>query len=221
MDWNNKLKEEYGIDYSALPAGYTYVETAYMFCKLISDPFVNRTFEAGVGLSTLVMADISERLGKDFVSFEDKPVWADRVNGRLKERNSIFRVISTDSKLENAPTLTEPFDLAWIDGNVFWDSKIVEGKFCHRTGGVRYYKDVLMDAVIIFDDGENINALRAIKPVISELGRDPDEMFLSSPLKRRDRNQLVSLPRADHVAGTLIKEMGYWYPVTDLPTKKG
>ncbi len=225
-EWNAYLIEAFGLDFAKLPAGGVYVDTAYMLCNLVSQPSVNRVYEAGAGLSTVIFATMCEKLEKDFVSFEDKPNWASKANDYLIERNLSSRVISTDSRLENTPEQTEPFDLAWTDGNVFWNPKRMAeygpedknyyGKFCHRPGGVRYHQHVLMDAVIIYDDGQDTNCLIDIRRVEREMGRDPDKMFLSNPPQRHDRHQLVSLPYEGHPAEGLIKDMGHWYPVTDI-----
>lgn len=226
-EWNDKLIEEFGIDIRELPTGGVYADTAWMLCTLVSQPFVNRVYEAGAGLSTVIFATMCEKLGKELVTFEDKPVWAEKTDEYLKNRNLSHRVISTDSRIENTPEQTESFDLAWTDGNVFWDPKRMVasgpedatyyGKFCHRPGGVRYHQHVLMDAVIIYDDGQDTNCLIEIRKVEREMGRDPDKMFLSNPTNRSaERHQLVSLPYDGHPAEELIKDMGHWYPVTDI-----
>lgn len=225
-DWNNKLKADHGLDLTKLKNGGVYSDTAHMLCELVSLPEVNRVFEAGAGISTVVFATICERLDKFLVTLEDKPEWSDITDKYLSDQGLSHRVTSTDSRLENAPTFTEPFDLAWVDGNVFWDPHRMAdvgpedinyyGQFCHRPGGARFYKDNLRDAVVIFDDGEDTNCLTEIRKVIEELGRNPADMFLSNPTRRADRNQLVSLPYAGHPAEALIKDMGHWYPVTDI-----
>jgi len=221
---NKDLIRDFGIDLGSLPLfpGGMYADTAYLMCKLISDPFVRRTFEAGAGISTMLMATISEKVGKQFVSMEDKPEWADRTNQALVSRKSPFKVISTDSDKENCPVFEEPFDLVWIDGNIGWHPKKgIPHNCCHRPGVVRYYQDVMRDAVIMFDDGQDAHCLVEIKKVMSEMERDPEEMWLSNPTNRKDRHQLISLPSPDHPAGQLIKEMGHWYPVADLPPFDG
>lgn len=39
---------------------------------------------------------------------------------------------------------------------------------------------------------------------------------MTNPTDRQERQQLVSLPDAGHPAENLIKDMGHWYPVTDI-----
>lgn len=225
-EWNEKLIEDFGIDITSLPTGGVYADTAWLLCSLVSQQGIDRVYEAGAGLSTVIFATMCERLGKELVTFEDKPVWAEKTDEYLKAQNLSHRVISTDSRIENTPEQTVPFDLAWTDGNVFWDPKRMAafgpederfyGTFCHRPGGVRYHKHVLKDAVIIYDDGQDGHCLIEIRKVEREMGRDPDKMFLSNPTNRNDRHQLVSLPYAGHSAEELIKDMGHWYPVTDI-----
>ena len=221
-----KLIQDFDLDLTKLPPGGVYADTAYLLCALVSQPFVKRVYEAGAGLSTVIFATMCERLDKELVTFEDKPQWAETTDKYLKAQGLSHRVISTDSRIENTPEQTEPFDLAWTDGNVFWAPRRMAaygpedvnyyGKFCHRPGGVRYHKHVLMNAVIMYDDGQDDHCLIEIRKVEREMGRDPDKMFLSSPTNRSDRHQLVSLPYPGHSAEELIKEMGQWYPVTDI-----
>ncbi len=226
-EWNDKLIEEFGLDLRTLPSpSGVYADTAWLLCSLVSLQDINRVYEAGAGTSTVIFAIMCERLNKDLVTFEDKPEWAEKTDRDLSVRNLSHRVISTDSKIENTPEQTKPFDLAWTDGNVFWDSKRMGpagpeninyyGKFCHRPGGVRYHQHVLTDAVIMYDDGQDTNCLIEIIKVEREMERDPNKMFLSNPTNRHERHQLVSLPYDGHPAEELIKDMGHWYPITDI-----
>ena len=224
--WNDRLKADHGLDMTNLPTGGVYADTAHMLCELVSLPEVNRVFEAGAGLSTVIFATACERLDKFLVTLEDKPEWAATTDKYLEDRGLSHRVTSTDSRLENAPTFTEPFDLAWVDGNVFWDPERMAavgpedakyyGQFCHRPGGALFYKDNLQDAVVIFDDGEDTHCMISVRLLVETLGRNPADIFLSCPTRRKDRHQLVSLPYAGHPAEALIKDMGHWYPITDL-----
>lgn len=201
--YDQALREQFGIDLSELmrvnqnPGG-VYHEVAYLMSRLISHPHVDRFMEAGAGLSTLLYATVAKQHNKFFVSFEDKEEWANKTNSHLRsivERVGDFQTIYTDSDPANCPTFTEPFQLAWIDGNLAWHSdKGMPSDCLHRPGAVKYYKDVLMDALIIFDDGEDTHCRVAIDRVMREMGRDPSTCFIWNPFGRQDRNQWICPP---------------------------
>lgn len=201
--YNQALQEQFGIDLSELmrvnqnPGG-VYYEVAYLMSRLISHPHVTRVMESGAGLSTLLYATVAKQHNKFFVSLEDKEEWANKTNSHLRsipDRVGDFQTIYTDSDPSKCPVFTEPFQLAWIDGNIAWHSNNGMPADClHRPGTVQYYKDVLTDALIIFDDGEDTHCRIAIDRVMRNMGRDPSTCFIWNPLGRRDRNQWVCPP---------------------------
>ena len=145
------------------------------------------------------------------MSLEDKEEWADKFNEKLRSVPELvgdFQVISTESDPAKCPKFEEPFDLEWIDGNLSWyPDKGIPHNCCHRPGAVRYYKEVMMDAFIIFDDGEDTHCRIEIDRVMVDLGRDPKDCFIWNPLNRGDRNQWICPPSLDHPLLDVLKEV--------------
>jgi len=203
MEYIRALYQEFGIDMGYLQQkinypGMIYGEAAYLLSRLIAHPDMRRFMEAGAGMSTLIYAQVAKQYNKFFVSFEDKEVWADKYNEVLRSMPELvgdFQIIRTESDPNRCPKFTEKFDLAWIDGNLAWHpDKGFPHDCCHRPGSVRYYKEALSDALIIFDDGEDLNCRINIDTVMREMGRDPDSCFIWNPYDRMDRNQWICPP---------------------------
>ena len=201
--YNEALQRDFGINFDEMRTkngGWSgiYYEVGYLMSKLISHPHVSRVLESGAGFSSMLYATIAKRYDKFFVSLEDKEEWADLFNTNLRavpELVGDFQVVRTESDPAKCPVFTEPFQLAWIDGNLAWfPDKGIPHDCCHRPGAVRYYKDVLMDALIIFDDGEDTHCRVEIDKVMREMGRDPSKCFIWNPVGRQDRNQWVCPP---------------------------
>lgn len=214
--YNEALKRDFGIDLDSLAkknqgcAGI-YYETGYLMSKLIAHPHTQRVFEAGAGLSTMVYAAVARRHGKFFVSLEDKKKWADKFNANLKGISDLvgdFQIVYTDSDPARCPKFETQFQLAWIDGNLAWyPDKGIPGNCCHRPGTVRYYQDVMKDALIIFDDGEDTHCRKEIDKVMMEMGRQPSDCFLWNPVGRRDRNQWICPPPSGTPLLDVVREV--------------
>ncbi len=222
-EYTNLLRSEFDIDLSTFRQkngglGAIYSETAYLMSKLISHPSVERVFEAGAGLSSMIYATVAKQHGKFFVSMEDKEEWADKFNANLRgvpELVGDFQVVRTESDPAKCPKFEEPFQVAWIDGNLAgYHEKGIPPNCLHRPGSIRYYKDVMMDALIIFDDGQDTHCRKEIDKVMVEMGRDPGDCFIWNPTNRflsadcLNRHQWICPPSSDHPLLEVLKSVG-------------
>lgn len=205
-----KLNAEFGANLTNLKRalghpGGVHGDNMYLIARLASLPEVSNIIEFGSGLSSLVFGRIKESTGKNMVSMEDHPHWADVANGALKNMGLEHRVISTRCDPELCPDFGYDFQVAFLDGNIFHgvitneypgdqvckpDS--VDGRYVGRHGAAYYYEKNLRNAVLIWDDAEHL--VNDIKKAVIELHRSPEEIIVFNPTGRSNRHQHISLP---------------------------
>ncbi len=215
--YNTKLKDEYGVDLELMRralgnGGGVNGYNMYLFARLMSLPRVTDLIEFGSGLSSLVFGHLGVRTSTNVVSMEDWPKWADIANAGLERLGLEHRVISTRCDPDRCPKFDKDFQLVFIDGNIFhsgtakdfanrpgeewvYSPDWVLVKFDGRAGACYYYENNLKNAVLIFDDYEALTP--DIKLIVSNLGRNPDEIIRFNPTGRAHNHQAISLPEQD------------------------
>lgn len=206
--YKSLIKHEFGVDFLQLRTilghwGGVHGDNMYLIAKLAALPEVENVIEFGSGMSSLVFGKLQQFTGKNFISMEDHPHWADVINVNLEELGVSHRVISTRCDPNNCPDFDYKFQVAFVDGSIFH----VEGTnepgeqvhcpvefldYTNRGGACFYYQEQLEDAVLIWDDAESL--VDYIPSVVSKMGRDPDELFWFNPTGRSNRHQRISLP---------------------------
>jgi hypothetical protein len=207
------LLQEFGIDLQVYretigPPGGIYADTGYLLCKLISSAFVGNVLEIGSGLSTLLLTKTAHTFGKHFTSLENVPEWAGVACGGLSKLELPITVVSTAGDLSKCPTFEAPFDLVWVDGELFsCRGAGVSEAWVGRIGACAFYRRHLRGAVLIFDDAQS-RAFKETPQLVSEfLGRDSSELLWYNPCGREDRHQAISLPALSHPAYETIREV--------------
>lgn len=212
------LQEEFNINFNTLftqSNGGNGIDpdVAVLLCKLVKNTMIKRVMEIGVGLSTFLLSTICEQENKYLISLEDTLQWSQHYNRGLENAGISHRIVASDNDPANIPDFISPqddFQLAWVDGGIFCKGEKFPPRCQDRHGSVFYYKEVLKNAVIMFDDGEDLNFRRSADPLLKEMGRDPNDpaqTFFFNPTERWNRWQYVILPEANHPIREVFTEV--------------
>jgi hypothetical protein len=185
--------------------GGVHEDNMYLIAKLSTLAEVHNVIEFGSGLSSLMLGQALEGTGVGFVSMEDFPHWADVANDALGRLGVSHRVISTHCDPDLCPSFDHGFEIAFLDGNIFHSPGSgnepglqvgappeLDKKYIGRGGALLYYEEQLKDAVLIWDDAENL--VEYIDKYTVLVGRDPAELTWFNPTGRTNRHQRISLP---------------------------
>lgn len=146
----------------------------YLIMRVVTELPIRRVLELGCGQTTLLLDDLAQYRELDITSIEHDPVWAERIQGRVRHKITQAPLVARRLRDIECQTynvapreLPGPMDLIIADGPPGQAQR-------SRWGTVEYVETLLQrDFVIIFDDAQRKgeqDTIAAVLKVLDERG---------------------------------------------------